>query len=207
MKKRGLCKYKKKGVNISWKTQPQRFLERVTTKERADRKQYHRCPMVRIREALYERVQKVTLPTVETSMELFIVDDIKQGIKKLASGKAEDIDGHQAEFLKWGVELLAPHIKEIFNGVIQDGFSEEWITGVVIPLFKSGDTNNPSNYRIIMVNPLMGKLFGSMIERRINRWVEDEGKRAKGQAGFRPKHSTIDHCITLRNLIEKIWDK
>ena len=44
-------------------------------------------------------------------MELFTVDDIKQGIKKLASDKAEDIDGLQAEFLKWGVELLAPHIK------------------------------------------------------------------------------------------------
>ena len=25
--------------------------------------------------------------------------------------------------------------------------------------------------------------------------------------GFRPKHSTIDHCITLRFLIEKMWDK
>jgi len=149
---------------------------------------------------LYERLQKKdTPPIVEASMELFTVDDIKQGIKKLASGKVEDIDGLQAEFLKWGVELLAPHIKEIFNGVIQDGFPEEWTTGVVIPLFKSGDTNNPSNYRTIMVNPLMGKLFGSMIEKRISRWAEDEGKGAKGQAGFRPKHSTIlSHLVRIR---------
>jgi hypothetical protein len=51
-------------------------------------------------------------------MELFTVDDIKKGIKKLESDKAEDIDELQAKFLKWGVELLAPHIKEIFNEVI-----------------------------------------------------------------------------------------
>ena len=112
------------------------------------------------------------------------MDDIKQGINKLASSKAEDIIGLQAEFLKWGVELLAPHIKEIFNGVIRDGFPEEWTTNVVIPLFKSGDTNNPSNYRTIMVNPLMGKLFGSMIERRISRWAEDKGKKSKRASGF-----------------------
>ena len=62
---------------------------------------------------------------------------------------------------------------------ITDGFPEEWTTSVVIPPFKSGDTNNPSNYHTIMVNPLMGKLFGSMIERRTNRWEKDEGKEKK----------------------------
>jgi hypothetical protein len=157
---------------------------------------------------LYEQVHKKdTPPIVKTSVELFIVDDIKQGIKKLASSKAEDIDELQVEFLKWGVELLTPHIKRIFNGAIQDDFLGEWTTSVVIPLFKNGDINNPSNYRTIMVNPLMGKLFGSMIQRRISSWAEEEGKRAKGQVGFRPRHSTIDHCVTLRHLIKKIWDK
>jgi hypothetical protein len=59
-------------------------------------------------------------------VELFLVDDFKQGIKKLASGKSKDIDKLQDEFLKWGIELLAPYIKGIFNGVIQDGFPGEW---------------------------------------------------------------------------------
>jgi hypothetical protein len=96
-------------------------------------------------------------------VEVFTVDDIKQGIKKLARGKVEDIDGLQAKFLKSEVELLAPHIKGIFNRVIHDDFPGEWTTSVVIPLFKNGDINNPSNYHTINVNPLMGKLFGNMI--------------------------------------------
>jgi hypothetical protein len=141
---------------------------------------------------------------VKTPVELFTVDDIKQGIKKLANDKAEDTDELQAKILKWGVELLAPHIKGIFNGVIQDDFSGEWTTSVVILLFKNEDINNPSNYHTIMVNPLMGNLFGSMIERIINSWEKDEGKRAKGKVDFRPRHSTIVHCVTLRHLIEKI---
>ena len=114
--------------------------------------------------------KKYTPPIVKTLVELFIENDIKQGIKNLTREKEKDIDEIQAELLKWGVELLAPHIKTIFNGVIQDGFLGEWTTSVVIPLFKNGDINKPSNYRTIMVNSLMGNIFGSMIERRINSW-------------------------------------
>ena len=58
-----------------------------------------------------------------------------------------------------------------------------------------------------MVNPLMGKLFGSMIELRIGSQEKDEGKGEKEQVGFRTNHYTIDHCVTLRHLIDKIWDK
>lgn len=131
------------------------------------------------------------------------MEDIKQGIKNMASGKVLDIDGLQAEFLKWCVDLLAPHIKGIFNSINQHNFLREWTTSVVIPVFKSGDINNPSNYCTIMVNPLLGKLFGSIVEHIINRWAEKEGKRVKGLAGFRPKHSTIDHCITLRTSLRR----
>ena len=77
---------------------------------------------------------------------------------------------------------------------------------MVIPLYKSVDINNPSNYRTIMINPLFGKLFGNMVEQKISKWDETEGEREKGKVGFRSKHSTIDHNITLIYLIEKFWD-
>lgn len=65
------------------------------------------------------------------------------------------------------------------EGDHSDGFQGEWTINVVIPLFKSGDINNPSKNCIIMVNPLMGNIFGSMIEQRIGIWEESKGKRAK----------------------------
>ena len=54
-------------------------------------------------------------------MELFLVNDIKLGIKKLANFKVSDIDKLQAEFLKWGVVLLAPCVKGVFKSVNQYG--------------------------------------------------------------------------------------
>ena len=46
-------------------------------------------------------------------------------------------------------------------------------------IFKSGDVNNPSNYRTIMINPLFAKLFGNMAENRISKWAEVKEKREK----------------------------
>jgi hypothetical protein len=134
------------------------------------------------------------------------MQEIEVGIKKLGVGKAKDLVELQAEYLKWGSKTLAPHIMKFFNNIIQQGFPTYWTTNLAIPLFKSGEVNNPSNYRTIMINPLFAKLFGSMLENRINKWAKEGDKRAKGQAGFRPKHSTIDHGITLRHIIEKVWE-
>ena len=61
----------------------------------------------------------------------------------------------------------------------------------------------PRNYRTIMVGSCMSKLLGSILEQSISAWAENNDKRARGQAGFRPKHSTIDHLITLRVLMEE----
>ena len=58
--------------------------------------------------------------------------------------------------------------------------------------------NDPSNYQTIMIIPLLAKLYGIILEKKINGWLEMEGKRAKGQAGFRRNHSTTDHLLTLR---------
>ena len=58
-----------------------------------------------------------------------------------------------------------------------------------------------------MINLLFANLFGSVLENKIIKWEEERDKHAKGKAGFRPKHSIIDHCITLRHIIEKFWEK
>jgi len=71
------------------------------------------------------------------------------------------------------------------------------------PIFKSGDTNNPSNYRKNIISPLLDKVYGIILENKISIWLESEGNRAKGQAGFRRQHSKTDHLVTLRIIVEE----
>lgn len=156
---------------------------------------------------LYEHDMEVaSSPLVNISTNLFTVQESELGIKKLSVGKAKDLNELQAEYLNWGMYVLA-HITKIFNNIILHGFPKDWTPSLVVPLFKSDDVNNSSKYRTIMINPLFAKLFGSMIENRINKWAEENHKHAKGQVGFRPKHSIVDHGITLRHIIEKAWEK
>ena len=64
-----------------------------------------------------------------------------------------------------------------------------------------GDTNDPSNYRGITLLSCIGKIFTSLISKRIHKYVEDFQLLGEEQAGFRPNHSTIDHIFVLYALI------
>ena len=61
----------------------------------------------------------------------------------------------------------------------------------------------PGNYRTIMVGHTLARLYASILEQRLSGWAEEEGVRAKGQAGFRKGFSTLDHILTLRTIIEE----
>ena len=139
-----------------------------------------------------------------TKKEVFSLEDIDFGVKRLENGKAKDIEGYQVEILKIRGPILIPHIHKIFNQEVKQGFHKPWTQSLIIPIFKSGDTNNPSNHQTIMIIPLLAKLYGIILEKKINNWLESEGpKLAKGQAGFRRKHSTTDHLVTLRIIVDQ----
>jgi hypothetical protein len=144
-----------------------------------------------------------TIPIVPTEDEVFSLDDIEFGVKRLANGKAKDIEGYQAEIFKIGGPILIPHIHKLFNLAVKQGFPKPWTQSLIVPIFKNGDRNIPSNYRTIMISPILAKLYGIILEKKISLWLESHGKRAKGQAGFRRYHSTVDHLVTFRIIAEE----
>ena len=61
-------------------------------------------------------------------------------------------------------------------------------------------------YRIchcITVGSVIAKLFAMILDHRIAVWAEDEGIKAKGQAGFRKDFRTTDNIFVLKSLIDK----
>ena len=53
-----------------------------------------------------------------------------------------------------------------------------------------------------MISRLLSKLYGIILGKD-QIWLLSQGKRDRGQANFRRYHSTIDHLITLRNIVEE----
>ena len=64
-------------------------------------------------------------------------------------------------------------------------FYENWKRdlnlNLIVCIFKSGDKNNPSNYKISMINLLLTKLYEIVLESKNNLHV----RWAKGQVGFK----------------------
>jgi len=161
---------------------------------------YAHCKM------LYEQADANQMPCIGSLPDkpsFFTVGDVNAGLGKLASNKAGDLQGMKVEMLKWMPKDAHAWISEMFNLALQHGMPHDWNTNWIKPLHKGGDANNASNYRTIMVGSLTAKLFGCVMECKISSWVEENDKCALGQAGFQKQHSTIDHLITLRVLMEE----
>ena len=84
-------------------------------------------------------------------------------------------------------------IVKLFNVALDKAiFPDCWKTATIVPIFKSGDTHNVTNYRPVSLLPLPGKLFEKILLRHMNDFMEVCGTLTKDQGGFRKNRSTID---------------
>jgi hypothetical protein len=62
---------------------------------------------------------------------------------------------------------------------------------------------DPNNYRTTMVGHTFSKIYATILHLKLSRELERRQLRARGQAGFRHEHQTIDHILTLGAIIEE----
>jgi hypothetical protein len=144
-----------------------------------------------------------TTPKFLIEDEVFSMEEIEIGGKRLANGKTKDIEGYQAKILKIGGPIDIPHIHKLFNLTINHGFPKPSMQSLIVPIIKSGDKNNLSNFRAIMISPILTKLYRIVLENNIRIWIEIHGKKTKGQDICRSYHSTVDHLVTFRIITKK----
>ena len=80
-------------------------------------------------------------------------------VKRLINGKSKYIEGYEEKILKIRGHVLILHTHKLFNIVVMEGFSLAWTQSLIIPIFKSADKGDPSNYQTIMIIPLLAKLW------------------------------------------------
>ena len=71
----------------------------------------------------------------------------------------DDIEVYQDEIFKIGGPILIPHIHKLFNLAVKQGFPKPQTQSLIVPIFKNGDKNIPSNYTTIMISPILAKLY------------------------------------------------
>ena len=83
--------------------------------------------------------------------------EIKKAVKQLRNGASAGPDLFLNEFFKNGNDTLIVYIYTLFNKIFELGFFPScWSDGFIVPIYKKGDKNEPSNYRGITLLSTIG---------------------------------------------------
>ena len=76
---------------------------------------------------------------------------------------------------------------KLVNIVLEFGiFPEVWSRGTIRPMYKNkGNTNDPDNYRGIIILTCMGKPFTTLLNNRLTKFLDSYNVICEEQAGFR----------------------
>ena len=131
-------------------------------------------------------------------------DEIMKAIKELKCNKAHGIDGVLNEYIKCTADLMIDIWVKLFNRILDSGeISSDWLIGIIITLYKGkGSHLGPNNYRGITLLSCVGKLFTSILNNRLNEFLNVYRVLNENQAGFREMYSTTHHIFTLKCLID-----
>ena len=138
-------------------------------------------------------------------LDYIITDaEIAAGINKLKLGKAVGLDCISGEILKICSQRMIPWLKKIFNSILQLGkYPNTWSEGIINTLHKSGNVQDPNNYRGITITSCLGKLFSIILNKRLECFVAENSILKPNQIGFQNKCRTSDHMFIIRTLIDK----
>ncbi|VDI01281.1 Hypothetical predicted protein [Mytilus galloprovincialis] len=118
--------------------------------------------------------ETVSDTTYDELDQIITQDEILKCISNLKRGKSHGIDGTFNELFIEFKDILLPFLEEIFNKILASGhFPKSWALAVLIPVFKKGDSSDPSNYRGISLVSNLAKLFTSIINSRLIKWSEN----------------------------------
>ena len=130
------------------------------------------------------------------------ISEIKSQIKKLQDGKSSGPDQICYEIIKHSSTVLLTALAKLFNLILNTTlYPQKWNKSFIVPIFKSGDASNLSNYRGISLTNCLSKLFNSIINNRLLEVFQDQ--MTPSQFGFRKNHRTSDSIFILKTLINK----
>ena len=143
--------------------------------------------------AMHNRVPLtyLTTPVLKTMMiysaQKITEEKIPTCINQLNNGKSPGNDHILNEHIKSGKHLFMQLHTCLFNGILDSGIKpDSWLVGNICPIYKNkGDSLLPENYRPITILSCLGKLFTSVINQRLVRYLNENDLLSETQTGFR----------------------
>lgn len=131
--------------------------------------------------------------------------EIENIINNLKQSNSTDIFELNTKVVKLVADYISVPLTHILNICFEEGiFPNSLKVSKVIPIYKKGDPNLPSNYRPISLVPVFSKIFEHALKTRLMTYFEKYNLFTCKQFGFRQNRSTT---LAAVKLIDEIIDK
>jgi len=131
---------------------------------------------------------------------MFNISYISRIISSMANGKAAGIDKLSIEPIKIGLDILLPHLFALFYNCFKYcSIPNDWHTGLIVPIFKSGDRADIKNYRPITLTCTLRRVYEKCINVHIYNMIDSQ--LTPNQGGFRKHSSCLDSVERLNGQI------
>ena len=135
-------------------------------------------------------------------------DTIYKTFASLNVKKTEDLWGISVHITKYIIHSLSPHLAFIFNKCVDEGlFPNLMKLSKIIPVFKSGERCDPTNFRPISILPVLSKIFEKIILNQLLLHFNSNNLLHNQQFGFTKGRSTTDAGVALLKHVYGAWEK
>ena len=102
-----------------------------------------------------------------------------------------------------GAPTILPFLVSFFNEILKSHYPENWCKGIITPIHKQGEIDNPDNYRGITINSCLRKLFNLLLTKCLTAFTNDNQILKYNQIRFRKNFRTSDLVFTIKTIINK----
>ena len=97
--------------------------------------------------------------------------------------------------MKYALKFInvATVLHSLFHRLFNNGeYPELWGKGIIVPIFKGGNIDDPNKYRGVCLINILGKIYSQVLLNRITKWLKLNEKLNDHQFGFQKGKSTAD---------------
>ena len=129
--------------------------------------------------------------------------EIESEIMLLKNNKACGLYSCPIPLLKCARHIISKPLDNIINNSIVNGaYPIKLKHAKVIPVYKSDDETDPSNYRPISLLSIFNRLFEKLMYKRLNQFLQKHDILYAFQYGFRKNRSTQHALLDILNKIQ-----
>ena len=128
--------------------------------------------------------------------------EVEELCKALDASKGMGWDAVSPRVIKAVAREISGPLSRLFNCCMREGhYPASFKVARVVPVFKSEDPTQFSNYRPVSVLPILSQVFERVLKSRLVQFFAEKEVIIPGQYGFRSGHST---AMAILDMVEKI---